>query len=41
MNTAIKPFADGWYGEIIPLTFGRARIILCHADHHGTYEDGW
>ena len=36
-----KVFLDGWYGEIIPLTFGRVRIILCRDCWPESYEDSW
>jgi hypothetical protein len=32
------PMPDGWHAELIPLTFGRARIIVTD----GTFvRDGW
>lgn len=37
-----KTLADGRIAEIIPLTFGRARIIVAQPEWAGfCYDDGW
>lgn len=36
-----KDFSGGWYAEVIPLTFGRARITLCRTDDTVGIYDGW
>jgi hypothetical protein len=38
MNVSKKEIRPGWWAEIVPLTFGRARIIVTD----GTFiENGW
>jgi len=39
-RTRVLP--DGRIAEIIPLTYGRARLVVTTVEDYGyTYDDGW
>lgn len=40
MELAVKTMPDGRIGSVIPLTFGRARIVINKAGSWA-YDDGW
>jgi hypothetical protein len=36
-----RPLADGRVIDVIPLTFGRARITISRDNKNMGYDDGW
>jgi len=36
-----RTLPDGRHAEILPLTFGRARIIVARSAEWMMYDDGW
>lgn len=36
-----KELPDGRYVSVIPLTFGRARLLISESKDSPIYEDGW
>lgn len=36
-----KDFPNGDHACIMPLTFGRARIVIADNDRHLWWDDGW
>ncbi len=37
----LKPLPDGRTGEVVAITYGRARLIVSRHPDSLTYDDGW